>query len=548
MKNKLIAVIAAVLCLIPTAVAFASYRNTLNAPVDVSNAEAISVVDLTGKEFSFTKEADGKTAEELIRYFLDMKERAQPISTLPESLNGEQFFKVTISAAVKTLPFECYFSTNPATCYFVADDGTPYKIGEEDAAEFIQTKYAECLYKEAAMPILTLSGSAEVTPDQATWRYKNYTGGYVDSDSIAAYQNDESYDIEGGLDLSFDLNPDFCSVLVKDTADSVLFDGMNENLSEFTIDKTRQIIVEVTAKWYEDPSRSFYGELFYRFTTVVTAPAEFYKGMDSVNAGKFVAITALNVTKPSAITMTTDMPGAIAPVFYSETSTIAVGLLPIDVETPTGDYTLTFAYGGTIAHVMLHVENVGFGTSYYSVPDSVLATARSQSALLQFEGAMKEIMATGENGRYFSGYFLKGVTDDAQLLRGFGRPIHVNGSESPTYRNNGVDYAAEPGQPVVACNSGKVVYVGELDYTGKIIVIEHGFGLKTWYYNLGGTSVSVGDSVEKGQGIGATGQTGFTGQSGAHIAMSVGSTFVSPYDTWADSPVAGKVLIAKIDE
>ena len=111
-----------------------------------------------------------------------------------------------------------------------------------------------------------------------------------------------------------------------------------------------------------------------------------------------------------------------------------------------------------------------------------------------------------------------------------------------------MDYSADAGLDVMACNKGEVVYAGELDYAGNIIVIEHGYGLKTWYYNLGSVTVSVGDIVEKGQGIGTTGFSGFTGQNGAHIAMSVGSAFVSPYDTWEDSQFAGKVVIAKIDE
>ena len=63
-------------------------------------------------------------------------------------------------------------------------------------------------------------------------------------------------------------------------------------------------------------------------------------------------------------------------------------------------------------------------------------------------------------------------------------------------------------------------------------------------------NVSVGDWVDKGQGMGTVGMTGFTSVNGngAHIAMSVGSRFVCPYDTWPDSQYAGKVIIAKIDE
>ena len=111
-----------------------------------------------------------------------------------------------------------------------------------------------------------------------------------------------------------------------------------------------------------------------------------------------------------------------------------------------------------------------------------------------------------------------------------------------------MDYSSAAGIDVNAWNAGEVVYAGSLDYPGNIVVIEHGYGLKTWYYNLGSVSVSVGDIVEKGTAIGTTGQSGFTGQTGAHIAMSVGTSFVSPYDTWEDSETGGKIVIAKIDE
>jgi murein DD-endopeptidase MepM/ murein hydrolase activator NlpD len=101
---------------------------------------------------------------------------------------------------------------------------------------------------------------------------------------------------------------------------------------------------------------------------------------------------------------------------------------------------------------------------------------------------------------------------------------------------------------VAACNRGQVVYVGTLDYAGNIVVIEHGYGLKTWYYNLGTIAVAVGDTVERGQLIGTAGMSGFIGFNGVHIAMSVGNQFVCPYDTWADSEIAGKVIIARIEE
>ncbi len=547
MKNKFIAAIVAAACLIPSGVAYASYHRTQNAPVDVNNAVSISIDDINGKNFTLVKEREGDTADRLIEYFLTVKNRAQALTALPDSLTGEQFFKVRIAAAIKDVTYQYFFSADPTTCYFVAPDGTPYKMNEEDAEAFITTEYAESLYHEAAMPTLTLSRTVNVTPDDASWLYKNYTGDYVESDvSDMVDANIETYDIDGGLDLSFDMNPDFCSVKISDTSGGVLYDGLLENLSEFSLTSTRTVYVEVSAKWYQDAVRSFYGTLNYNFSSTVTAAAEFYLGMNEVQAGRFVAITALNVPKAENVLFSSNLPDTPAPIFYQENENAAVALLPIDMDTPDGVYDLTLEYGATTKHVPLTVINYGFAPVSYNVYDSVVQATRNSAALTQFEAAAAEIMSKGSPTRYFSGYFLEGA--EGTLKMGFGREVYLNNSAEPVYRNNGVDYATAADSPIAACNRGQVVYVGALTYTGNIIVIEHGYGLKTWYYNLGTMAVSVGDVVERGQYLGTAGMSGFIGFNGVHIAMSVGDKFVCPYDTWADSEIAAKVIIAKIEE
>lgn len=548
MKNKLIFLIVVLACFIPSVAAYANYQQIQNAPVDLSNATQISITDVNEKNYTLTKEAEGDEAHRLIQFFLSMKDNAQQIVALPDSLMGEKFFIVTISTSVgKSESYEFYFSADPTANYFKAHDGTTYKIAETDAAQFITSEYAESLYEQSAMPVLTLSNTYDVTPDTAVWQYKNYTGDYVDSDVSALVSSSlESYEIEGGLDLSFDTKPDNCTVTVTSASGDVLFDDSLDMLSTFRLETTEDITIDVVATWYEDPARAFCGKLEYSFQSYVTAPAEFYLGMTTVESGKFTAITALNVTKPENIRFTSSMEPAIQPVFYPAGDNMAVALLPVSVDTPTGMYTLTFTYGGTTQDTVLTVEHAGEKTSAYTVSETVIQTTRTQAALEQFDTTAKELMAKGSPERYFSGSFLEGV--NGTIRRGFGRDIYLNGSATVSYRNNGVDYEAAAGTEVVAANAGEVVYAGMLDYAGNMVVIEHGYGLKTWYYNLGATTVSVGDKVERGTVIGAAGQTGFTGQTGAHIAMSVGETFVSPYDTWADSTRAGKVIIAGIDE
>lgn len=549
MKNKIVLLLVVLACFIPSAVAYGSYRQVQNAPVDTKTAVSISIDDINGKNYTLTREEDGDEADALISFFLSMKEKSSPIVALPDSLMGEKCYNVTVSSNVRKESYEFYFSQDPATNYFRASDGTTYKISEDDAKQFITSVYAESLYDDSTMPTLLLSHEYYVTPDNAVWQYKNYTGEYVDRDVSEIVDNSvETYELEGGLDLSFSHEPDYCSVKVSDSEGTALYEDTLANLSTFKLDTTREVTVSVTAKWYDDPSRSFCGELDFTFGSVVTAPAEFYLGLTEIDAGKFTAITALNVTRPEKIEFTSTLPTTPSITFYDAGENRAVALLPIDADCPSGLYTLSFSYGGTVQDTILTVENGGVKTSVYTVSSSIVSVYRTTAALEQFDTAVAEIMSKSTGTRHFSGYFEQGVTGSYQLLRGFGRDIYLNGSTSVTYRNNGVDYEAVAGSDVVACNAGEVVYSGFLDYSGNIVVIDHGWGLKTWYYNLGSTTVSVGDIVVRGQAIGTAGQTGFSGAVGAHIAMSVGDQFVSPYDTWQDSSDAGKIIIAKIDE
>lgn len=548
MKNKLIIILVALLCLIPSVVAIVSYNNTRNAPVDADNAVSITISDIHNKEFVLNKEKDGDEADELIKYFLGLTGKSQKIVALPDSIMTQKFFKVTISTPVRQESYEFYFSPDPSTNYFIAPSGAYYKISEADATVFINSHYAESIYDNSTVPALTISGLTSVTPDSATWKYKNYTGTYVEADtSTIVVPGNETYSVEGGLDLEFDIVPDRSSVKVTDSDGSVLYEGPIENLSIFTITSSKTVTVEVMANWYEDPARSFCGELSYSFISNVLAPAEFFLGLTTVESGKFTAITALNVTNVDAIEFSTSMPNTTAPKFYPIGNNTAVALLPVHADTASGHYTLSFKYGGITQDTILTVNYGGEKVSYYSVPEATIATYRSKAALEQFEAAVAEITAKSEATRYFSGYFSQGVAG-AQLQRGFGRDVYLNGSNTSAYRNNGIDYACTVDVDVTACNAGVVCYAGSLDYTGNIVVIDHGLGLKTWYYNMGSVSVAVGDKVARGDKIGVTGLTGFTGSNGVHIAMSVGSQFVSPYDTWQDSEIAAKVLIAKVDE
>jgi len=74
--------------------------------------------------------------------------------------------------------------------------------------------------------------------------------------------------------------------------------------------------------------------------------------------------------------------------------------------------------------------------------------------------------------------------------------------------HSGLDIAGERGQTVYATAAGVVTHVGYQGAYGKLIVIDHGFGLETRYGHLSEYKVTQGDSVKRGDIIGNVGATG----------------------------------------
>ena len=122
------------------------------------------------------------------------------------------------------------------------------------------------------------------------------------------------------------------------------------------------------------------------------------------------------------------------------------------------------------------------------------------------------------------------------ITTGFGHSRKIKAS-GESYIHEGVDYLRTTGGEVFACNTGIVQYAGYTELGGNTIVIEHGYGLKTWYCHLSELKVAVGDSVTKGDVIGIVGKTGFTNQNGVHIGMSIFDVAVSPYGVQFDEEI-----------
>ncbi len=78
-----------------------------------------------------------------------------------------------------------------------------------------------------------------------------------------------------------------------------------------------------------------------------------------------------------------------------------------------------------------------------------------------------------------------------------------------SYRlHSGVDIAAEPGTPVRAPADGDVIFSGYREGYGKVIVIDHGYGIRTLFGHNSAVFVGQGAKIKRGETISQVGNTG----------------------------------------
>jgi len=85
--------------------------------------------------------------------------------------------------------------------------------------------------------------------------------------------------------------------------------------------------------------------------------------------------------------------------------------------------------------------------------------------------------------------------------------------------HEGLDIATPIGQPVYAPSDGTVVFVGVEGGYGKMLVIDHGYGVKTRYGHLSEILVHLGDRVGRGDKVALVGNTGRS--TGPHLHYEV---------------------------
>lgn len=95
--------------------------------------------------------------------------------------------------------------------------------------------------------------------------------------------------------------------------------------------------------------------------------------------------------------------------------------------------------------------------------------------------------------------------------------------------HEGLDIANHHGQPILAPADGVVSFAGVRPGYGKLITMDHGYGIQTQYGHISKFYVTEGQRVRRGQKISAIGSTGRSTGPHVHYEVRVNGIPVDPY-------------------
>lgn len=94
-----------------------------------------------------------------------------------------------------------------------------------------------------------------------------------------------------------------------------------------------------------------------------------------------------------------------------------------------------------------------------------------------------------------------------------------------------VDISAVTGTPIIASDSGTVVFAGwSTAGYGYLIVLDHGNGAQTYYAHQSAFAVDLGQAVSQGQVVGYVGSTGRSTGPHLHFEIRYGGVQLNPFD------------------
>ncbi len=320
-------------------------------------------------------------------------------------------------------------------------------------------------------------------------------------------------------------------VTVTDAGDNVVFEGDTDTFSTFQFTAngtyTAKLVVHSDASSVPGDTSVTGSETWYFTFTVGVRPSIRLSGT-TVDQGSVVAVRVGDTLDGQAPTIQTELQN---PGFFKASSGW-VCYIPIAWNQAAGTQTLTVTAGGYTETLEFKIRATEWEYKDYSSNSQRVSPYIGQNDI---PAELQKLLAESESEVAWSdGGFVQPFLNTLDVKLAFGTTEYVGRSYSQRSTNNGAGgrtatnlvLDTKSGELLIAPASGTVVLAKDLggDF-GYTLVIDHGAGVKSIFYNLAKVDVKAGDAVKQGQTLATCGKT-------TVAEMRIGAVPVDPLQIW----------------
>lgn len=489
------------------------------AEISLDEVKSVSLTLPDGGALELT---DGEDIAFYVNLYLDADELSKTLRNVEE----EGHIGVKLNMDDKVSEYFLYPELNVNGCFYERAEGGYASISPVNAKALLSRPECEYLYADSLLPSLSLvtaGNEREILPQSYSWQFKKLDGSFY-SDTASAHTSEAqsfSFYANDGCDFKFSVPPTEYTVTFFDKNGSAL---ATNDITSLIFATDTKLSAKIEATWVRDSSSDYGGNASYSFDVLYDVLPEISVSALSANTGDVIVATFRHFSDSETISLDTML--KTAPLSINYTEELAFAYLPVSLENESGVYSLNFKVGSSTKSFDLTVIKTS-GEFVNVTYDAEKYTASVTPAAIE---EYRELIATVSETvmpAYFDEGSVFSPTTTRSVLYKFGTDILANGIP-PSARLEGTDYASVEGDSVKSAERGYVVFVGETVKTGKTVIIEHGYGIKTHYYHLESVSKSEGTIIQKGEILGIAGKTGLTADTTLHFAVSVNGIFVDP--------------------
>lgn len=385
------------------------------------------------------------------------------------------------------------------------------------ALAYIYSNTDETVVPEAAV---TLNGEP-LFYSSATWNTPVFDGLVYKTCSVAVDRAESSQVIN---EPTFALRApaqDVAEIIVRDSMGTEMTAVEQPGEYKYTAERngvyTYELVVTVPKT-----QGAAYGE--YRYTgrfTVDVQPAIHFSS-ETVRQGGVLTVLVTGM----AGLPTPELEQNLSYAHFAKHGTGYAAVIGVGYNATPGAYVVNVSCGELRATQTITVEATEFERQDMTIDDDVAASTNTAAAAAEWRAAIWTLYETADDTIYWKDDF-RVPLNKVELNTSYGLFRYTNGATTAE-RHAGIDLDGETGDTVYAPNNGRVAYAGFLTMTGNTVVIEHGAGLKSYFFHMDSLTCKTDEMVNTGDVIGAVGSTGYSTGPHLHYEVKIGRQSINP--------------------